>query len=148
MSISFGRRLQDPDRSRAWNHHTCSAPQKSPYRFDSRRLTGHELSVRLFRRFTQLKIGYNERGRRSRDLGSRRGPSSRDGNCGCLGGGFGIPIGLRERVWWINARALRDFFRLRLAPDAEWEIRRIALMLYDIVIELTPSLFEDINIPQ
>jgi len=54
----------------------------------------------------------------------------------------------QERVWWINARALRDFFRLRLAPDAEWEIRRLALMLYDIVNELTPSLFEDITIPQ
>jgi thymidylate synthase (FAD) len=49
-----------------------------------------------------------------------------------------------ERTWWINARALRDFFRLRLAKDAEWEIRRIAVMLLDIVSTETPSLFEDI----
>lgn len=45
---------------------------------------------------------------------------------------------------WINARALRDFFRLRLAPDAEWEIRRLAFLLLDIVYKETPSLFEDI----
>jgi thymidylate synthase (FAD) len=49
-----------------------------------------------------------------------------------------------ERNWWINARALRDFFRLRLAPDAEWEIRRLAFMLLDIVSTETPSLFQDI----
>ena len=49
-----------------------------------------------------------------------------------------------ERVWWINARALRDFFRLRLAPDAEWEIRRIARMVLEVVHEHTPLLFEDI----
>lgn len=49
-----------------------------------------------------------------------------------------------ERYWWINARALRDFFRLRLAPDAEWEIRRIAEMLLKTVYTATPSLFQDI----
>jgi thymidylate synthase (FAD) len=49
-----------------------------------------------------------------------------------------------ERYWWINVRALRDFFRLRLAPDAEWEIRRLAFMLLEEVNKRTPSLFEDI----
>ena len=49
-----------------------------------------------------------------------------------------------ERQWWINARALRDFFRLRLDLAAEWEIRRLAYMLLDLVYMLTPSLFEDI----
>ncbi|MFH0821350.1 MAG: FAD-dependent thymidylate synthase [Pseudomonadota bacterium] len=58
-----------------------------------------------------------------------------------------IPVSsAQERVWWINARALRDFFRLRLARDAEWEVRRLAAMLYNIVIQVTPSLFEDIKV--
>lgn len=58
-----------------------------------------------------------------------------------------IPVASsQERVWWINARALRDFLRLRLPKDAEWEIRRIAVMLYNLVSEATPSLFEDIVI--
>jgi thymidylate synthase (FAD) len=58
-----------------------------------------------------------------------------------------IPVASsQERIWWINARALRDFLRLRLPKDAEWEIRRIAVMLYKLVLEATPSLFEDIVI--
>jgi len=49
-----------------------------------------------------------------------------------------------ERSWWINARALRDLFRLRLDPAAEWEIRRVSFILLDIVYTITPSLFQDI----
>ena len=49
-----------------------------------------------------------------------------------------------ERSWFINARALRDFFRLRLAADSEWEIRRLAFMLFDLVNPLLPSIFYDI----
>ena len=49
-----------------------------------------------------------------------------------------------ERNWWINARALRSFFQLRLASNAEWEIRRIAFLILDSVMSVTPSLFEDI----
>lgn len=49
-----------------------------------------------------------------------------------------------SRKWWINARALRDFFKLRLDAAAEWEVRRLAFMLLDIVYAATPSLFEDI----
>ena len=48
------------------------------------------------------------------------------------------------RKWWINARALRDFFRLRLDPSAEEEVRRLAFILLDIVFIATPSIFEDI----
>jgi flavin-dependent thymidylate synthase len=61
-----------------------------------------------------------------------------------------VPISYAtERSWWINVRALRDFFRLRLAADAEWEIRRLAWMMYDLVSELLPSLFKDlINEPK
>ena len=50
-----------------------------------------------------------------------------------------------ERIWWVNARALRDFLRLRLHPTAEAEIRRLANLLLDIVIKITPTLFEDFN---
>ena len=50
-----------------------------------------------------------------------------------------------ERTWWINVRGLRDFFRLRLAADAEWEIRRLAWMIFDMVEPLLPSLFEDLR---
>lgn len=58
-----------------------------------------------------------------------------------------VPVSsAQERVWWINARALRDFFKLRLAPSAEGEIRRLAFMLLDIVYRITPSLFEDIYV--
>jgi thymidylate synthase (FAD) len=45
---------------------------------------------------------------------------------------------------WANARALRDFFRLRLDSAAEEEIRKAAYMLLDIVYVTTPSIFEDI----
>ena len=56
-----------------------------------------------------------------------------------------IPVASsQERVWWVNARALRDFFRLRLPKDAEWEIRRLAIMVYNIVSKITPSIFEDV----
>jgi thymidylate synthase (FAD) len=50
----------------------------------------------------------------------------------------------QERNWWINARALRDFFRLRLELTAEAEIRRLSFILLRLVYQLTPSLFEDI----
>ena len=59
---------------------------------------------------------------------------------------FVIPVSTAtERSWWINVRALRDFFRLRLAKDAEWEIRRLAQMMFNIVYPLLPSLFEDVG---
>lgn len=58
-----------------------------------------------------------------------------------------IPVASsQERIWWINARALRDFLRLRLPKDAEWEVRRIAVMLYNVVMDVAPSLFEDVVI--
>ena len=58
-----------------------------------------------------------------------------------------IPVATStSRHWWINARALRDFFRLRLQPNAESEIRRLAGMVYNAVIAITPSLFKDIGL--
>jgi thymidylate synthase (FAD) len=59
-----------------------------------------------------------------------------------------IPVASsQERIWWVNARALRDFFRLRLPKDAEWEIRRMAIMVFNIVSKVAPSLFQDIISP-
>lgn len=57
-----------------------------------------------------------------------------------------IPVSVAtERNWFVNARALRDFLKLRLDPAAEWEIRRLAELLLSIVMHLTPSIFEDIE---
>ena len=50
-----------------------------------------------------------------------------------------------EQNWFINARALRDFFNLRLDPAAEWEIRRLSKLVLNIVMHNTPSFFEDIE---
>lgn len=45
--------------------------------------------------------------------------------------------------FYCNANSLRYMFGLRLESDAEWEIRRMARMMFEIVIQETPSLFED-----
>lgn len=56
-----------------------------------------------------------------------------------------IPVAsATSRVWWINARSLRNFLNLRLAETAEQEIRRLALLILNIVMRITPSLFIDI----
>ena len=47
--------------------------------------------------------------------------------------------------FYVNARALRHLFKLRLDKAAEWEIRRMVSILYDICMEWTPSLFEDLK---
>lgn len=47
-------------------------------------------------------------------------------------------------VYW-NSSSLRGFFNERLRPQAEWEIRRIAQMMFDIVYAIAPTHFEDIK---
>ena len=42
-----------------------------------------------------------------------------------------------------NTQSLRHLFKLRLAKDAEWEIRRMVRMIFEIVYKKAPSLFED-----
>lgn len=55
-----------------------------------------------------------------------------------------VPVAsAQERIWWINARALRDFFGLRLHASAESEVRRLANLLLGIVSVVTPTLFFD-----
>ena len=42
-----------------------------------------------------------------------------------------------------NARALRNFLELRAHPAAELEIRRVAMMFYDILVSEAPNIFGD-----
>ncbi len=46
--------------------------------------------------------------------------------------------------FYTNARALRYFFRMRLDKAAEWETRRMASIMFDLVMKWTPSLFADL----
>lgn len=45
---------------------------------------------------------------------------------------------------YINARALRHFFELRLDKHAEGEINQLARKLFDVVYEIHPILYEDL----
>lgn len=45
----------------------------------------------------------------------------------------------------MNARELLHFFRLRLHPSAQWEIRSMAQKMLDIVKPLAPVIFEDVE---
>ncbi len=56
-----------------------------------------------------------------------------------------MPVGWSTSAYvYTNARSLRHFFKLRLAKGAEWEIRRLAYILFNTVMDLCPSIFEDI----
>ena len=44
-----------------------------------------------------------------------------------------------------NARSLRHFLKLRLDPNAQWEIRELACKLFDEVYKIYPLLFEDLK---
>ena len=45
----------------------------------------------------------------------------------------------------MNARSLRNFFHLRMARGAQWEIRKLAAMMFDLVHDVAPELFEDLK---
>jgi len=45
----------------------------------------------------------------------------------------------------MNARSLRNFLKLRMDNHAQWEIRKAAEIIYDIVMEIAPALFEDLK---
>lgn len=45
----------------------------------------------------------------------------------------------------MNARSLRHFLELRLAREAQWEIRELACKVFDIVYTLYPVVFEDLK---
>lgn len=45
----------------------------------------------------------------------------------------------------MNARSLRNFFHLRMARGAQWEIRKLATKMFDLVHDVAPELFEDLK---
>lgn len=56
-----------------------------------------------------------------------------------------MPVGFSTAAYvYVNARALRHFFTLRLSKHAEWEIRRLAYLLFDEAVTQCPTLFEDL----
>lgn len=56
-----------------------------------------------------------------------------------------MPVGWSTSAYvYTNARSLRHFFKLRLAKGAEWEIRRLAYLMFNQVMDVTPTLFEDL----
>lgn len=57
-----------------------------------------------------------------------------------------MPVAFATNCYYFtNARALRHLFKLRLAKQAEWEIRRMTRMMFDVCMQWTPSLFEDLR---
>jgi len=48
-----------------------------------------------------------------------------------------------KMVWTANARELRHFFKLRMDLHAQWEIRRMACYMFDLVYNVSPTLFGD-----
>ena len=56
-----------------------------------------------------------------------------------------MPVGWSTAAYvYVNARSLRHFFGLRLEKSAEWEIRRLAYLMFNDVVSIAPSLFEDL----
>lgn len=56
-----------------------------------------------------------------------------------------MPVGWSTAAYvYVNARSLRHFFELRLEKSAEWEIRRLAYLMFNDGMSIAPSLFEDL----
>ena len=49
-----------------------------------------------------------------------------------------------QRYWWINIRALRHFFHERLTKHAEWEVRRVACLMFYICHSFYPECLDDL----
>ena len=59
---------------------------------------------------------------------------------------FLLPQGINTNVCMnMNFRALRHFLKLRLDKKAQWEIRQVAMAIYDICNERWNWLVEDLN---
>ena len=43
----------------------------------------------------------------------------------------------------MNFRELRHFFRLRITPEAQWEIRRMAVEMLKQLLPYAPTIFGD-----
>lgn len=60
---------------------------------------------------------------------------------------FVLPEGtLTDLILTMNARELRHFFKLRLARDAQWEIRGLAVRMLVLAREKAPNIFGDIRV--
>lgn len=46
-------------------------------------------------------------------------------------------------IWTVNARSLRNFFKLRSSKRALWEMRELAVELYKLIPDGMESIFED-----
>ncbi len=54
-----------------------------------------------------------------------------------------LPVAMASGTYvHMNTRSLKTFFNERLRPAAEWEIRRMAQMMFDIVYAIAPAHFE------
>lgn len=59
---------------------------------------------------------------------------------------FVLPNATKTRIIvTMNFRELRHFFKLRLAKDAQWEIRQLAGAMLRLIKEQAPNVFEDIQ---
>ena len=57
-----------------------------------------------------------------------------------------LPNATQTVIYWtVNARELRHFFKLRLAKDAQWEIKELARRIFDLVYPIAPEFFEDLK---
>jgi thymidylate synthase (FAD) len=50
-----------------------------------------------------------------------------------------------KMVWTTNARELRHFFKLRMDKHAQWEIRKMANWMFNLVMDVAGPLFEDLS---
>lgn len=57
-----------------------------------------------------------------------------------------LPLSMATGTYmYMNSRSLRHLFQLRLDLHAEWEIRRLTKMIFDICYAEAPTHFEDIK---
>ncbi len=57
-----------------------------------------------------------------------------------------LPLGIgTQLVLTANFRELRHILRVRLSPEAQWEIRELARRMWEILHEHAPSCFEDLR---
>lgn len=59
-----------------------------------------------------------------------------------------LPVSMSTGTFvYLNSRSIRHFFKLRLDSHAEWEIRRMAKAMWDIVYSIAPAHFADLIEP-
>jgi len=57
-----------------------------------------------------------------------------------------LPMAVKSNiVITMNFRELRHFLKLRLSPDAEWEIREMAQLMLSEAKKIAPTVFEDLG---